>query len=329
MNTIYSNTNSVQGFVRFIVWIIVMLFVLILLIPIGVFSQSVFNSFLILTVPLFILGLWMSSIIAKMFYILPEWQNMVVLRLGKFDGVRGAGFFIIPPFIYSVAAIIDMRIETNQVEATATLTKDNVPTKVTAAIEYRVEDPKKAVIDVQDYRSSVTWLSTEALKNTIGSLDLKDLLSERDEIANQLRQQIDEAAAVYGVDVRAVRITDIDTPKSLVEELAVIARAKRAAEAKRIQANAEVEVAQKLSEAAEKLNKAGGIRLRELQVLSEISKEESSMVIIYPYGDRDGATIAAANSSKGLSKKEMGRAGIKTRTPMKKDLTGLSINDSL
>jgi len=109
-----------------------------------------------------------------------------------------------------------------------------------------VEDAKKAVIDVQDYRSSVIWLSTEALKNTIGSMDLKGLLSERDKIADDLKVQIDKGAAVYGVDVRAVRITDIDTPQSLVEELAVIARARRAAEAKRIQAEAEVVVAEKI-----------------------------------------------------------------------------------
>lgn len=234
-----------------------------------------------------------------MFFILPEWESMVILRLGKFSGVRGAGFFIIPPFIYSVAAIVDNRIITQQVETTATLTKDNVPIKVTAAIEYKVEDPQKAVIDVQNYRQSVTWLATEALKNTIGSLDLKDLLSERDQIADSLRNQIDQGAVIYGVDVRAVRITDLDTPKSLVEELAVIARARRAAEAKKVQANAEIIVAQKLSEAAEILNSnKQAMRLREMQILNEMSKEESSMIIIYPYGDRVGEDIASATAGR-------------------------------
>jgi len=238
----------------------------------------------------------MSGIISKMFFVLPEWQKIVLLRLGKFESVRGAGFFIIPPFIYSIAAIVDTRIEVRQVEATNTLTQDNVPAKVTAAIEYKVEDPKRAVIDVFDYRASVTWLSTEALKNTIGSLTLKDLLSERDQISESLKLQIDQDAAQYGVDVRAVRITDIDTPPSLVEELAVIARAQRAAEAKEIQAIAEVKVAEKLSIASGVLRAGNAMRLRELQVLSEISKEESSMVIIYPYGDRDGKIIASAKA---------------------------------
>ncbi len=238
-----------------------------------------------------------------MIFILPEWERLVLLRLGKFVGVRGPGLFIIPPFVYSVAAILDTRIETHQVEATATLTKDNVPTKITAAIEFRVEDPQKAVIDVQNYRQSVIWLSTEALKNTIGSMDLKEILSERDEIAANLKVQIDSGATTYGIDVRAVRITDVDTPPTLIDELAVIARARRSAEAKRIEAEAEVEVATMTTKAAEILRQnKGSMRLRELQVLSEMSKEESSMVIIYPYGDRVGQNLAAGAVSRGVAK---------------------------
>jgi len=220
---------------------------------------------------------------------------LVLLKLGNFVGVRGPGLFIIPPFIYSVANIVDIRITTQQVEATATLTKDNVPTRVTAAIEFEIEDPKKAVISVKDYLSSVTWLSTEALKNTIGGLDLRELLSNRDEIASQLKSQIDIGASDYGINVRAVRITDIDTPPELIEELAVIARARRAAEAKKVQADAEVQVAKKIAEASKTLAKQkGGFRLREIQNMASISKEESSMIIVYPYGDRHGKDIANA-----------------------------------
>ncbi|MFC1627226.1 SPFH domain-containing protein [Patescibacteria group bacterium] len=288
-----SGTAAVQSFIRFIVWMLTMgVLFLLIMVPFSLIKSDAFAFVLVINV-------FISTIVAKMFFILPEWKKMVLLRLGKFDSVKGAGFIIVPPFIYSVASIIDNRIETQQVEATATLTKDNVPTKVTAAIEYKVEDAKKAVIDVKDYRSSVIWLSTEALKNTIGSMDLKGLLSERDKIAADLKVQIDKGASVYGVDVRAVRITDIDTPQSLVEELAVIARARRAAEAKNIQAEAEVMVATKIAEASKKLQKQkGGMELRQLQAISEMSKEESSMIIIYPYGDSEGRKIAQAASSR-------------------------------
>lgn len=293
----YSNTKAVQTFIRTIAWVASFLILGLFTLLLGSLSTSIFYNFWVLGLPSLILNLWIAGIISKMFFILPEWESMVLLRLGRFEAVKGAGFFMIPPFIYSVASIVDTRIETNQVEATNTLTKDNVPTKVTAAVEFRVEDPRKAVIDVYSYRQSVIWLATEALKNTIGSMDLKELLSERDEIALNLKDQIDKGAAVYGIDVRAVRITDIDTPQSLVEELAVIARARRSSEAKKIEAEAEVMVAEKIAEASKILEKeAGGMRLRELQVLNEIAKEESSMVIIYPYGDKNGKNIAEASA---------------------------------
>lgn len=297
-----NNTRAVQTFVRTLAWIVSFAILGILLaLPLISFVS---DSPLIIIVLLF--NAWVSAIIAKMFYILPEWEKLVLLRLGKFEGVKGAGFFIIPPFIYSVADIVDMRIITRQVEATATLTKDNVPIKVTAAVEYKVEDPKKAIVEVKDFTSSVIWLSTEALKNTIGSLDLKELLSEREQIADSLKHQIDQGAATYGVDVQAVRITDVDTPQSLVEELAVIARARRAAEAKRIQAEAEVLVAEQIANASKVLEtQDGGLKLRELQILSEMSKEESSMIIVYPYGDGDGKDLghAAVSVAQHASKK--------------------------
>ena len=299
----YSDTGSVQFFIRAFAWIVSFIILGILLYVLRtIFGQIIYT----LWVPGLVLNAWLASIVAKMFYVLPEWKSMVLLRLGKFESVKGAGFFIIPPFIYSVASILDNRIETRQVEATNTLTKDNVPTKVTAAVEFKVEDSKKAVIDVQNYRQSVIWLATEALKNTIGSMDLKELLSERDQIAVSLKEQIDQGANVYGIDVRAVRITDIDTPSSLVEELAVIARARRAAEAKQIQAEAEVEVANKIRQASEILSREkGSMRLRELQVLNEISKEESVMVIIYPYGDRTAQEIANAAAGAIIKKTEI------------------------
>jgi regulator of protease activity HflC (stomatin/prohibitin superfamily) len=286
----FRQTFAVQAFIRTVAFltalIVLSIFTLLPMIPF-LDKESIF--IIIAFAFLLIFDLWASSIVSGMFYVLPEWEKLVLLRLGKFVGVKGPGFFVIPPLIYSVANIVDTRITTQKVEATATLTKDNVPTTVTAAIEYEIENPQKAVIAVKDYLSSVIWLSTEALKNTIGSLDLKGLLGNREEIARQLKEQIDAVAVEYGLNVRAVRITDVDTPSQLIEELAVIARARRAAQAKQIQAEAEVLVAQKMAEASQILAKQkGGFRLREIQNLAEISKEESAMIIVYPY-DSDAA----------------------------------------
>jgi regulator of protease activity HflC (stomatin/prohibitin superfamily) len=251
-----------------------------------------------------IIILWVANIIAKMFYILPQWERLVLLRLGKSVGARGPGLFVIPPFIFSVARILDVRITTYEVKATKTLTRDNIPVDVTAAVELEVEDPEKAAIDVQDYWKTTEWVSMEALKSTIGGNDLKPLLSETDRIAADLKAGIDAAAKDYGVNVRAVRITDVGTPPSLVEELAVIARAERSAKAKQIQADAEVAVATALADATEILTaQDGSLELRQIQALLDMSKEESSMIIVYPADSFMGKQIASASAGAGSSKK--------------------------
>ncbi len=242
-----------------------------------------------------VLIFWLANVVAKMFFILPQWERLVLLRLGKSVGTRGPGMFIIPPFIYSVARILDVRITTYEVKATKTLTKDNIPIDVTAAVELEIENPEKAAIDVQDYWKTTEWASMEALKSTIGRNDLRPLLSETERIAADLKSEIDTAAKDFGVNVRAVRITDVGTPPALIEELAVIARAERSAEAKKIQAEAEVEVARSLSEATGILTaQSGALELRQIQALLDISKEESAMVIIYPMGSETGRQIASA-----------------------------------
>ncbi len=242
--------------------------------------------------------LWFAGVIARMFFILPEWERLVLLRLGKSVGARGPGFFVIPPFLYSVARIVDIRITTYEVKATKTLTKDNIPVDVTAAVELEVEDPEKATIKVKDYWKSTEWSTMEALKNTIGSNTLRLLLSETEELAVALKREIDLAVSDYGVNVRAVRITDVAAPPSLIEELAVIARAERAAKAKQIQAEAEKTVAIELAEASQTLaSQPGTMELRQIQALLEISKEESAMVIVYPMSSLGiGEQIAAATA---------------------------------
>ena len=241
--------------------------------------------------------MWFANTIARMFHILPEWERLVLLRLGKSVGVRGPGFFIIPPFIYSIARIIDIRITTYEVKATRTLTRDNVPIDVTAAVEMEIEDPEKAAIAVKDYWKTTEWASMEALKSTIGRNDLRPILSDTETIATSLKGEIDSAARDFGVNVRAVRITDIAAPQTLVEELAVIARAERGAKAKQIQAEAEKNVANELAEASRTLaSQEGSMELRQLQALLEISKEESSTIIIYPMNSFTGEMVASASA---------------------------------
>lgn len=298
-----TTTGGVQSTLRFILWVVVFL-------AVGRYwawgdLKAAFQVEELLSITsLFLWGevllkgavsWWLASIVSGTIYILPEWQRLVLLRMGKFAGIKGPGVFIIPPFFYSVADVIDIRVVTEKVEATATLTKDNVPVTVTAAVEYRVENPKKAVLDVKKYRGTILWVATEALKSTIGRLSLVELLGERIKIANELKVQIDGGVEKYGVDVIAVRITDVDTPPTLIEELAVVARAERAARAKSIEAEAEKQVATSLAEAAQTLAaQPGALQLRQLEALREMSKDPSQTIIIYPMELGIGGLIASA-----------------------------------
>jgi len=314
-------TNSVQTFFRSVVWIIIAVPLLMLfarpdfqrawegIVSSG--SAPVWGP-LALGIIKTIVIIWLANVVAKMIYVLPEWERIVLLRMGKSVGVRGPGFFIIPPFLYSVARIIDIRISTYEVKATRTLTMDNIPVDITAAIELEVENPEKAAIAVKDYWKTTEWASMEALKSTIGSSDLRTLLSETEKISAMLKAEIDAAATDYGVNVRAVRVTDVAAPPSLVEELAVIARAERSAKAKRIQASAEMEVATALSEASRQLlGQEGAMELRQIQALLEMSKEESSMIIIYPMDSLPGGQIANATAG-AQSAAIMNKRGSKT-----------------
>ena len=305
--------NKVQMFIRTVIRlvIIVPLFLLLVypdfrkivdIVLYGAQGDFVFQS----AVTLFktILIFWLANILANTIFILPQWERLILLRLGKSVGARGPGIFIIPPFIYEVANIIDVRITTYEVKATKTLTRDNIPVDVTAAVELEIEDPEKAVINVKDFWKTTEWASMEALKSTIGRNDLRPLLSETVKIAKNLKSEIDLVAQDYGVNVRAVRITDVGTPPALIEELAVIARAERSSTAKKIQADAEIMVAKSLSEASEILaKKEGTIQLRQIQAMLEMSKEESATIILYPMEGLKAREIAASTAAVHSKKK--------------------------
>ncbi len=295
--------NPVQSFIRNLVRLIILIPLWLLLVwpDLAIWKTQLDGVFLWMAVKTLAL-LWFSNVFAKMFFIIPQWQRIVLLRLGRSVGARGPGVIVVPPFIYSTARTIDIRITTYEVKATKTLTKDNIPIDVTAAVELEVEDPEKAAIEVQNYWKTTEWASMEALKSTIGGNDLRPLLSETDRIATDLKKIIDNEAVDYGVNVRAVRITDVGTPPSLIEELAVIARAERAAKAKKIQAEAEKAVAESLKEASKLLSEqANSMELRQIQALLDISKEESSMVIIYPMDSLTGKQIASATAGNSIT----------------------------
>jgi regulator of protease activity HflC (stomatin/prohibitin superfamily) len=246
----------------------------------------------------FILALAVPGMISRTLYIIPEYQRVVALKLGEFVGIRGPGqAWVIPypPFYQSAAMILDMRIQTHIIKAAETLTKDNVPVGCEAVIFWRVENPRVAALKVQNHAEAVYLAANSALKDTIGTLELTQLLSHRELVAQNLKEIIDKAAEQFGVDVSSVEITDVHVPPDLIQELSVRAQSERAAQAKIAEAKAELEVAQNLERAAQALGPQA-MELYRLSVLERIGREEGSQVVIYGMGaDADrGQQIASS-----------------------------------
>ena len=246
-----------------------------------------------------IVSLILALMAAKTLYVIPEFQRVVLLRLGKFAGVKGPGLFWVipyPPFFRSVAAVLDIRVETRVIKASETLTQDNVPVGCEAVIFMRVEDPRKAALDVENYKEAVFQAANSALKDTVGSLELTKLLSDRETVSNRLEQIIDAAASSFGIDVTSVEITDLRVPNDLIQELSVLAQSRRSAEAKIAEAEAEKTVAQRLQEAAAEMGPVA-MELYRLNVLERLGREEGSQIVVYGMGASDRTletTIAAA-----------------------------------
>jgi len=246
-----------------------------------------------------IVSLILPGMISSSLYVIPEFQRLVVLKMGKFAGVKGPGRLWVlpyPPFYESVAAEIDTRIRTRVITAAQTLTADNVPVGCEAVIFWRVEDAQSAALKVADYAEAVFQAANSALKDTIGTLELTDLLSAREKVSHSLKEIIDAAAASFGVDVSSVEITDIHVPADLIQELSVLAQSRRSAQAKIAEADAEKAIAEKLQEAASVLDDRA-LEMYRLNVLERIGREEGSQIVVYGMGSSNsqmGMDIAAA-----------------------------------
>ena len=230
--------------------------------------------------------LLVPGMVSRCLYIVSEFERAVVLKLGKFVGVRGPGrFWVIPypPFNESVAALIDIRIQTRVITAAETLTADNVPVGCEAVIFWRVEDPQRAALSVANYREAVFQAANSALKDTIGTLELSELLGSREKVSHQLKTIIDSAAATFGVDVTSVEITDVHVPADLIQELSVLAQSRRAAQAKIAEAEAEKQIAARFNEAAELMSNRA-MEIYRLNVLERIGREEGSQIVVYGLG---------------------------------------------
>ena len=210
-----------------------------------------------------------------------QWERGVVLRLGRFVGLRGPGLFWVVPFVDSVSSWIDQRTITTGFAAEQTLTSDTVPVNVDAVLFWMVHDAEKAALEVQNYRTAISWAAQTALRDIIGRTALTDLLRGREKIESDLQQLIDQRSTPWGVTVSAVEMRDVVIPVALQDAMSREAQAAREKQARIILGQAEVEIAHSFQQAAKAYHDdPTALHLRAMNMLYEGLKEKGALMLI-------------------------------------------------
>ena len=206
-----------------------------------------------------------------------EYERGVIFRLGRFAGIRGPGLFLIIPIVDKMVKL-DLRVVTLDVPAQEVITKDNIPITVDAVLYFKVSDPQKATIEVENYMVATSQNSQTSLRGVVGGSTLDELLTEREKVDQKLHEIIDRATDPWGIKVTAVEVKHVEIPESMQRAIAKQAEAERVRRAKVILAEGEYQAAQKLKEAGDILG-ADPITLRYLETLSEAAKEPNTTIL--------------------------------------------------
>lgn len=244
-------------------------------------------------IPFLIGGILVSLLLASSIQIADQWEKAVVLRMGRFTGLKGPGFFMIIPIIDKVNSYIDQRVRVTDIKAEETLTKDTVPVNVDAVVYWTVWDVEKAALEVQDYGKAILNIAQTGLRDIIGRHELSDLLSDREKISTELQAALDEHTNPWGITCQNVGIRDIIIPKNLADAMSKQAQAQRERQARVILGTAETEIAEKFAEASlQYINNPVALHLRGMNMLFEGLKEKGSMVIV-PSSALDSMNLGA------------------------------------
>jgi len=218
-------------------------------------------------------------VLANSLRILREYERGVIFRLGRFVGVRGPGLIFLIPFIERMVKV-SLRTVAMDVMPQDVITKDNVSVRVNAVLYFRVVEPEKAVIDVENFLFATTQLAQTTLRSVVGQAELDELLSKRDKLNAQVQTILDEATDQWGIKVMTVEMKDVDLPMEMKRAMAKQAEAERERRAKVIHAEGEFQASERLSDAAAIIEKHPiALQLRYLQALTEIAAENNSTTI--------------------------------------------------
>jgi regulator of protease activity HflC (stomatin/prohibitin superfamily) len=210
-----------------------------------------------------------------------QWERAVVLRLGKLHAIRGPGMFMIVPFVDSVTAWIDQRIQTTPFNAEQALTRDTVPVNIDAILFWQIHDPERAALEITDYRQAILRVAQTTLREMIGSSPLSAILSERQAADQQLKEDIGRKTAEWGIAAVSVELRDVAIPAQLQDAMSRQAQAEREKQARIILGSAEQEVAQKFLDAANiYAQNPTALQLRAMNIIYETTKERGSTILI-------------------------------------------------
>jgi regulator of protease activity HflC (stomatin/prohibitin superfamily) len=270
----------------------------------------------------------LALIVSRGIQVADQWDKAVVLRLGHFHALKGPGLFFIIPIFDTIPYWIDTRVLTTGFKAEKTLTKDTVPVDVDAVLFWKVVDPKKAALDVADYRSAIGWASQTALRDVIGKTVLSDMLEGRDKISSLLQKIIDERTEPWGINVISVEVKDVLIPSALEDAMSMQAQAERERQARVILGDSERQVAEKFAEASKSyINNPVALHLRAMNMLFEGLKENATIVIVpstavesMQLGGLAGMTALTMglgpNGANGVKKAELTTQGVSDDEPI-------------
>jgi regulator of protease activity HflC (stomatin/prohibitin superfamily) len=228
-----------------------------------------------------IVGILLGLLFALSPKVAKQWEKAVVLRLGRYVGLRGPGLFWIVPLIDSVTTYVDQRTITTSFAAEQTFTSDTVPVNVDAVLFWMVYDVEKAALEVQDYQQAVSWAAQTALRDIIGRTALTELLRGREQIEDELQQLIDARSNPWGVTVQSVEMRDVVIPDALQDAMSREAQAAREKQARIILGQAEVEIAHLFANAAESYqDNPTALHLRAMNMLYEGLKEKGALMLV-------------------------------------------------
>jgi regulator of protease activity HflC (stomatin/prohibitin superfamily) len=227
-----------------------------------------------------IIVIFVGSLILSAIKIVKEYERGVIFRLGRVQGgAKGPGLFILLPFVDKMVKI-DLRTVTMEVPPQEIITRDNVPARVTAVIYFRVVDPNKSVIEVENHILATSQISQTTLRSVLGQRDLDDLLTNRETINEELQNIIDEQTEPWGIKVSVVEVKDVEIPQNMQRAMARQAESERERRAKIIAAEGEFQASERLRQAADKLESPTALQLRLFQTMGEIAVNQNSTIIL-------------------------------------------------